>query len=446
VEDSPPEVFQYIEGFHLPKTVRFYSIGKAEFASFIGETTNVEAPAGSKTESDGSFTLETIRQDAPVVNIINSICIEAIRLGASDIHIETQEEDIRVRYRVDGMLRTVKKIDRALFHQISNRVKIMANMNTLEQRLPQDGRMRVVVEGDSVDLRVSVVPSTSGESVVLRLFNKSTERLGLTQLGFAEADLDKIRQAIRLPYGLILLTGPTGSGKTTTLHALIGTLPADGLKIITIEDPVEQLIAGITQIQIHEEIELTFESMLRRVLRQDPNVIMVGEIRDAVTAELALRSALTGHLILSTLHTNDSISVIARLANMGLEPYLIAAVLKCSVAQRLVRKVCPVCSREVKPDDRIAGLFGKYRIKGRTVRQAAGCPSCDNSGYKGRIVIGEVFPVDTVIEQMIAGRRSATEIAAYAGKNGMRSIAEDALRKLASGVTTQEEIEREVVL
>ncbi|QQO10741.1 GspE/PulE family protein [Breznakiella homolactica] len=448
VDGSGEDVFEYLEGFHLPKKVVFFSVGKAEFASFIGETTDIEplsSVPGQASPEDSYFALDTITQDAPVINIINSICIDAIRLEASDIHIEAQADSVHIRYRIDGILRIVKKIDRSLFHSISNRIKIMADMNTMEQRLPQDGRMTVAVENTAIDLRVSVIPVTNGESIVLRIFNKSTKRLGLDELGFFPADLERISAGIRQPYGLILLTGPTGSGKTTTLHALLGTLPVSDLKIITIEDPVEQLIPGINQVQINDAIQLSFEGMLRRVLRQDPNVIMVGEIRDGETAELAVRSALTGHLILSTLHTNDSISVIARLENMGLEPYLIAAVLRCSVAQRLVRRVCPSCRKEVKLPGKVRSLYTQYGIEGTSMFEPAGCGECGYSGYKGRTVVSEVFTADPAAEEMIVRRAPAAEILRYARDAGMEIMAQDALRKVAAGITTFSEAEREVL-
>jgi type II secretory ATPase GspE/PulE/Tfp pilus assembly ATPase PilB-like protein len=322
----------------------------------------------------------------------------------------------------------------------------MADMNTLEQRLPQDGRMTVSTESRTIDFRVSVIPITGGESIVLRIFNKSSKLLSLDRLGFYDSDLESMKKAARQPHGLMVLTGPTGSGKTTTLHALIDILPIDRLNIITLEDPVEQIIPGVNQVQINEAISLSFDTMLRRVLRQDPNVIMVGEIRDNATAELALRSALTGHLILSTLHTNDSISVIARLVNMGLEPYLIAAVLRCIVAQRLVRKICPWCKKELPANEKLKRLFDFYRVEGSRMFVAEGCEACDYSGYKGRTVISEVFNVDQVIEEMIAKNSPAAEIRKYAKSRGMKEIAEDALKKVTDGITGLDEIEREVVL
>lgn len=436
-----------LENFHLPKKTVFFGISKAELATFIGETAAIEPIPGRNAQITSNFiVLDAITEGAPVVNIINAICIEAIRLESSDIHIEAQTDSVHIRYRIDGILRTVKKIDTSVFRTISNRVKIMANLNPMEQRLPQDGRMSLTIENNTVDVRVSIIPVANGESIVLRIFNTATRLLPLEELGFYPRELAAIKAAVEQPTGLMLLTGPTGSGKTTTLHALISSLPVSEQKIITIEDPVEQLIPGVNQVQINDEINLSFDGMLRRVLRQDPNVIMVGEIRDNATAELAIRSALTGHLILSTLHTNDSVSVITRLENMGLEPYLIAAVLRCSVAQRLVRKICPSCGKNVPVTGRLQSLFAKYGVSGDEVRESTGCASCDYTGYKGRTIISEVFIVNKAIEGMIAERKSVTEIVEYAVKNGgMDSMAKNALQKVVDGITTINEIEREVL-
>ena len=447
-EGGAAELIAFIEGYHIPKRVTFYSVSKADFAAFIGETTSVETKVEQRTGSfSEKFTLDTITQNAPIINIINAICIDAIRLEASDIHIEAQPDCIQIRYRIDGILRVVKKLEKSIFTPISNRVKIMAGLNTMEQRLPQDGRMTVAVGEEETDLRVSIIPTTNGESIVLRIFNKSAKILSLAELGFNQSDFERIQGSVKQPNGLILLTGPTGSGKTTTLHALLETLAKNELKIVTIEDPVEQLIPGINQVQVNDEIRLSFDGMLRRVLRQDPNVIMVGEIRDNVTAELALRSALTGHLILSTLHTNDCVSVITRLEDMGLEPYLIAAVLRCVVAQRLVRKVCPHCSRKVPVPEKVRRLMKKHNIAAGAVMPVSGsCELCGWTGYRGRIIISETLKIDSTIEKLIVEKSSASEIYRHAQSSGMRSLATDALGKLADGITTLSEIEREVTL
>jgi general secretion pathway protein E/type IV pilus assembly protein PilB len=418
VKGSAAELRYFLEGYHLPKTVKFEEAARADFAAYIGSTTEY---TGTGIAAGGGFVLDTVEQDAPVINMINGLCIEAIKRGASDIHIEAQREGIDIRYRIDGVLRLVKKLEGAVFQQISNRVKVMASLNTMELRLPQDGRMTVTIEGKRRDLRVSIVPVADGESIVLRLFGEAGEGLTLQELGFADEDREVLQRAVRQPHGLVMLSGPTGSGKTTTLHALLGTLAVQERKIITIEDPVEQYVRGINQIQVNEGIGLTFEGMLRRVLRQDPDVIMVGEIRDRATAELAVRAALTGHLILSTVHTNDSVGIIPRLADMGIAPYLIAGTLRCGAAQRLVRRICKSCG-------------GK------------GCDICTGSGYRGRTVIGEVFEVDGELRRMIGAGTNVEEIRKYTAKNGMKGLAERGKEKIRKGITTREELEREALV
>lgn len=419
VEDNDRELKQFLEGFHLPKKVIFKKIEKAEFAAFIGSTTVYEGESSQKKKSN--FILENVEQDAPINNLINGLCIEAVEMGASDIHIEAQRESVQVRYRIDGVLRLVKRLEASIFQQLSNRIKVMAGLNTLELRLPQDGRMSVSLKEKQQDMRVSIVPVADGESIVLRLFQESGEVFSLEDLGFSKNDLNALKKAIRLPYGMVMLSGPTGSGKTTTLHSLLSLLPAMDLKIITLEDPVERYVKGINQIQINEAININFDSMLRRVLRQDPNVIMVGEIRDEATAELALRSALTGHLILSTIHTNDSAGIIPRLTNMGIAPYLIAAALSYCSAQRLVRRLCVKC-------------------KGK------GCDNCGGIGYKGRTVIGEVFCVDEEIRALIEKEKPVDEIRKVLAKKGMKTLFDHGMEKVKKGITSREELEREALI
>ena len=419
VEDSPVELQNFLKGYHLPKKVQFKTVEKAEFAAFIGSTTEYEGEDG-RQEKNG-FVLEAVEQDAPVINLINGLCIDAVRMGASDIHMEAQREAVYIRYRIDGVLRLVKRLEIGVFLQLSNRIKVMAGLNTLELRLPQDGRMTVSIENKRRDMRVSIVPVADGESIVLRLFQEAEESFNLDDLGFHKNDLQSLRKAVKLPYGLVMLSGPTGSGKTTTLHALLSILPVMERKIITIEDPVERYVPGINQIQINEAINVNFEGMLRRVLRQDPDVIMVGEIRDEATAELALRSALTGHLILSTIHTNDSAGIIPRLADMGIAPYLTAAALRYCSAQRLIRRLCLHC-------------------------KGAQCDFCGQSGYHGRTVIGEVFCVDEEIRALIEKEKTADEIRKVLTKRGMKTLAERGKEKVQQGITTIEELEREALI
>ena len=415
----------FLNEIHYPKTVKFEYVKDSEFSEFVGnfvEKGNKEKETEKRTER---YSLEDINQTAPVVNIINAICLEAVRKNVSDIHIQCEETKVRIRFRVDGVLHTVKELDKSLFPSLVSRIKVMSNLNIMENRLPQDGRMSVVAEGVNYDFRVSVVPVTKGQSIVLRLFNINKSIMHLDELGFSEETLTLLRKSLRLPNGLILMTGPTGAGKTTTLHSMIEEMDKEHLKIISIEDPVERQLQNVDQIQVNESIGLTFESILRRVLRQDPDVIMIGEIRDKATAELAIRASLTGHLILSTLHTNDSVSAVTRLENLGIEPYLIGSVLKLSSAQRLVRKICPICSSK--------GI-------------AVGCEQCNFTGYKGRTAISECFEVNSEIEKIISERKGDEELRNKLSSENFITLKDDAKRKVSLKETTFEEISREALV
>lgn len=422
VSKSFTESIRVLEQAHSPKKINILAVKDTDFVEFIGNYIDgSDKKLSRKNESKCEFRLEDISSDAPAVNIINAICLEAIRLEASDIHIQGTKNCINVRLRIDGVLHTVRTFDKNIFDTLVSRVKIMSGLNVMENRLCQDGRMSVQTEDKKLDFRVSIVPSVTGQNIVLRLFNTTSEDFSLEQLGFSKDNLKKIKSSLKTPYGMILATGPTGSGKTTTLHAMIKEMDMEHLKIVTIEDPVEKVIDGIEQIQVNDEIKLTFESVLRRILRHDPDVIMVGEIRDRETAELAIRAALTGHLILSTLHTNDSVSAISRLKNLGIEPYLIAGTLKTVIAQRLVRKVCPVC-------------------KGK------GCENCSSTGYKGRTSISEVFTLDENGCSMIERNASETNIRKYLTKQNFKTLKEDADLKVKEHISTKEEMLREGLL
>ena len=352
-------------------------------------------------------------------------------MNASDIHIVPENNMTVIRFRIDGVLQPIKTMDISLMTTMSSRIKVMSNLNIMEQRLPQDGHMKLIATGKEIDFRVSIVPVVGGESIVLRLFNAETQQADLDQLGFTENNFKIMNQIPHIPNGLIIISGPTGSGKTTTIHSLINRMDKKSLKIITIEDPVERIIKDVEQIQVNESIGLTFESILRCVLRQDPDVIMIGEIRDEATAELAIRASLTGHVIISTLHTNDSISTIMRLENLGIEPYLVGSVFKYSVAQRLVRKLCPACKEKEN--------------SGCKNYKSIGCEKCNFTGYKGRTVVSEIFKIDEALAEMITKRCSAGEIKKYLLKNGMKFLPEDAEKKVKAGETSLEEIKREAL-
>jgi type II secretory ATPase GspE/PulE/Tfp pilus assembly ATPase PilB-like protein len=385
--------------------------------------------------------LDKIANNAPVINFVNSTIIEGIRKRASDIHIEAFTDTVKVRYRIDGVLQTVNQISPSMFPAVSSRIKIMSNLNIMERRLPQDGRISVHLGEDTQDIRVSIVPTARGESIVLRLLNRKNALIGLDKLGLRDESLPDIRKILKTPFGLILATGPTGSGKTTTLNSMLREMDSESQKIITVEDPIEYVIDGIDQIQTNEAVGLTFTSILKRILRQDPNIIMVGEIRDLETANLGIRAALTGHLVLSTLHTNDAVSVIDRLVDMGDEPFMIAAVLKTSMAQRLVRKLCPHCREKRKPGSAEKELFRETGSIPEYIYEAVGCDKCDGTGYHGRTLIHEYFSWDEEIERLIVAGAKHSEIKAYLNKTGMVTLFTDGLIKIKEGLTTLTELE-----
>ncbi|MEK6775811.1 MAG: type IV-A pilus assembly ATPase PilB [bacterium] len=383
-------------------------------------------------------------EEAPVVKLVNLILAEAIKKGASDIHIEPYEKDFRVRYRIDGVLYEVMAPPKRLKDALTSRLKIMAKLDIAERRLPQDGRIKLKMKGKEVDLRVSSLPTLFGEKVVMRILDKSNLMLDMTKLGFEAEELKKLTKAILAPYGMVLVTGPTGSGKSTTLYSALGQINKPEINIMTAEDPVEYNLFGINQVQMKEEIGLNFAAALRSFLRQDPDVIMVGEIRDYETAEIGVKAALTGHLVLSTLHTNDAPGTINRLLNMGIEPFLVASSVILIMAQRLARKVCSECKQPVEVPEKTLidiGLTPKQAAE-VTIYQGVGCPTCNNTGYKGRLGLYEIMPIDEHIRELILEGASAAEIKQAAIENGMMSLRMAGLNKLMSGVTTIDEILR----
>jgi type IV pilus assembly protein PilB len=384
-------------------------------------------------------------KSAPVTKLVNFLITDAVRRGASDIHIEPYERILRVRFRVDGVLREVLSPPYRLKGAIISRIKIMATLDIAERRIPQDGRIKVKVGQKTVDLRVSIVPTLYGEKVVMRILDKSGLMLDMTDLGFEETDLKVFLKAIEQPYGIILVTGPTGSGKSTTLYSALSRLNTPSVHILTVEDPVEYNLKGINQVQVNEEIGLSFASALRAFLRQSPNIIMVGEIRDTETSEIAIRAALTGHLVLSTIHTNDAPSTVNRLIDMGIEPFLVSASVTLIQAQRLVRKICPRCKEQVEPDFRILEEAGIAReeIEGFPIYRGKGCAECGNTGYKGRIAIFEVMPISPRIRQLILKRSSNSAVQQAAKEEGMKTLREDVLLKLKKGITTIDEVLRQ---
>ncbi len=412
-------------------------------SSIEDEQGNVEVASEGSDIAVGD--LEKEADQAPVIKLVNLTLIDAIKKGASDIHVEPYEKFMRIRFRLDGMLQEVMKPPVRLKNALVSRLKIMAKLDIAERRLPQDGRIKLRIQGGKeVEFRVSVLPTLFGEKVVMRILDKSTLQLDMTKLGFEEGALKNFKESIYKPWGMVLVTGPTGSGKTTTLYSAISELNRIDCNISTAEDPVEFNIPGINQVQMHEEIGLTFASALRSFLRQDPDIILVGEIRDFETAEIAIKAALTGHLVLSTLHTNDAPSTINRLLNMGIEPFLVASSVNLIVAQRLARKVCNACRER----DDIAietllqmGMDPETASKAQCTR-GKGCPSCGNTGFKGRVALYEVMPITDSLRELILMGASANEIKAEAINQGMKTLRQSGLTKILDGTTSVSEILR----
>ncbi len=424
-----------------------------ELVSFIdeGQTESVELEAEDESTLNLAQ-LERAAEEAPVIKLVNYILTDAVKRGASDIHMEPYEKEYRVRYRIDGLLQTIMNPPVKLRDAIISRVKIMAKLDISEKRLPQDGRIMIKMMHNGrkkqLDFRVSVLPTLHGEKIVMRLLDKENLRLDMTKLGFEPESLEKFQKAIFKPYGMVLVTGPTGSGKTNTLYSSIAQLNKADTNIITAEDPVEFQLPGINQVQMKEQIGLNFAAALRSFLRQDPNIILVGEIRDFETAEIAIKAALTGHLVLSTLHTNDAPATISRLMNMGIEPFLVATSVHLICAQRLVRRICTECRVEdpVSPQVLIDAGFTPEEVKTVKVYKGQGCSACGNKGYRGRVGLYEVLEVTDEMRELILVGASALELRKKAIEQGMISLRRSGLTKVAAGQTTLEEVIRETVL
>ena len=385
--------------------------------------------------------------DSAVVKLANMIITTAIKMKASDIHIEPMEKEFRVRYRIDGALRKMDSPPKRLQGAILSRFKIMSKMKISEKRIPQDGRIQISVGGKDLDLRVSSVPTNHGESIVMRILDKSNLSLGLPQLGFLSDDQTTFERLIKLPDGVVLVTGPTGSGKTTTLYACLGQINTPDKKLITVEDPVEYQMSGINQVQVNKDVGLDFSAALRSILRQAPNIVMIGEIRDEETADIAMEAALTGHLVFSTLHTNDAPSAVTRLLDIGVKPFLVASALRAAMAQRLVRAICTNCKEAYTPSERevkmLTGLAsGSNAQIPDHMYHGAGCDKCGKTGYKGRKGIFEIFKVDDTVQRLIFDHAPATLLRQRARELGMRTLREDGMLKVASGMTSLAEVLR----
>jgi len=425
---------------------RYYSLAKAEAAKeeeegqLEGETEEISS---FKEQKFNVEEITRISKETRVVNAVNKILSDAVKSRASDIHVEPFEKDVRVRYRVDGILHEVKRIENKYQQAVTARLKLMARLDITQKRVPQDGRFGFRTQEKEVDVRMSILPIDFGEKIVIRLLDKANIKLDIETIGFSPYALEIFKKAIAKPFGLILLTGPTGSGKTTTLYTLLNRLNTSERNITTIEDPVEYNLAGVTQIPVRHEIELDFATILRATLRQSPDIIMVGEIRDFETVDIAMKAALTGHIVLSTLHTNDAPSAITRLLNMGVEPFLISSSLNLIAAQRLVRKICLKCKTSYKIDlSAYKDIPEQYRKKDMTLYKGKGCNECNYTGYLGRIAIFEVLKITTTINKMILQQTTAKDIENQAKTEGMILMKQDGYLKVLDGITSIEEVLR----
>ncbi|GKS98642.1 type II secretion system ATPase GspE [Acidovorax sp. SUPP3434] len=406
-----------------------------------------EADDGFGDGSDGGDFVEHLKDlasEAPVIRLVNAIIGRVIDLRASDIHLEPFDDGLHVRYRVDGVIHAGELVPPRLSAAVNSRVKLLAHLDIAERRLPQDGRIKTRVKGRELDLRVSTVPTVHGESVVMRVLDRASVRLQLETMGFEKDTLERFNSLLARPHGILLVTGPTGSGKTTTLYAALSKIDAGANKIITVEDPVEYQLEGINQIQVHPQINLTFANALRSILRQDPDIIMIGEMRDGETAQIAVQSALTGHLVLSTLHTNTAAGAVIRMKDMGVEGYLITSAVNGVLAQRLVRTLCGQCKEPFEPGEDVRQSTGLARFSGvgQAIYRAVGCEHCRGSGYRGRTGIHELFVLDEPMRRAIIEGRDANALNALAAQGGMLNLYEDGLRKVAAGMTTLDELAR----
>ncbi|HEB70455.1 MAG TPA: type II secretion system protein GspE [Desulfobulbus sp.] len=423
-----------------------YDMGNRDAADQVMQDIDEEDPESILSEIEETADLLDDTSDAPVIKLVNLVLSQAVRDNASDIHIESYKDRVKIRKRVDGILYDMYSPPKHVQSKLISRIKIMAKMDIAEKRLPQDGRIEIRIADKNIDLRVSTLPTAFGERVVMRLLDKSSVLLSLDTLGMGKRDLGRFEQLIKAPYGIILVTGPTGSGKTTTLYSALTILNQPGVNIITVEDPIEYQINGISQMQVNTKIGLTFANGLRTIVRQDPDIILVGEIRDMETAEIAIQSALTGHLVFSTLHTNDSASAVTRLIDMGVEPFLVSSSVNAILAQRLVRKICPHCRESYQPDREYLARVGLSLDKfgDHLLYRGQGCPECLGTGYKGRLGLYELMILSDELKSMILTTSDSGQIKKYALAQDadMHTLRQDGLDKVLEGLTTLEEVFR----
>ncbi|MEY4199540.1 MAG: hypothetical protein RLZZ265_1280 [Verrucomicrobiota bacterium] len=425
---------------------KYYGTAEESVAGMLQDLTEGEIDLGFATPGGPGAEEEEVETDAPLIKLVNTIIADAYKTRASDIHIEPLEKRLRVRYRIDGCLQEVNSPPKKLQNAIISRLKIQAAMSIAEKRIPQDGRIQLEISGKPIDLRVNSLPTVHGESIVMRILDKSGLKLGLTELGFLTDDQQTFERLIGLPDGILLVTGPTGSGKTTTLYSCLNYINRPDRKIITVEDPVEYVLAGINQVQVSEVIGLTFAAALRAMLRQAPNVVMLGEIRDMETATIAINAALTGHLVFSTLHTNDAPGAVQRLVDIGIKPFLVASASRAFLAQRLVRRICKKCIGSYMPSEaELKALRLDPNLPGANYSKGMGCENCNKTGHRGRFGVFEVFLIDDSVRKLIFDKVSGVALRARAREMGMRSLREDGARKVVAGMTTAEEVIRATV-
>ena len=427
---------------------QYYGVAKDDSVSkLLQDITEGEVQISTIGEVDMADDDDAVDADTPIIKLVNTLIVEAFRMEASDIHLEPMADRFRVRYRIDGVCHEQPAPPRKLQAAVISRLKIMSEMDIAEKRIPQDGRIQANVGGKTIDLRVNCLPTTHGESIVMRLLDKEGLKLGLGQLGFLADDQQTFENLIQLPDGILLVTGPTGSGKTTTLYSCLNYINKPDRKIITVEDPVEYQLEGINQVQVNTAVDLTFANALRAMLRQAPNVVMLGEIRDLETASIAINASLTGHLVFSTLHTNSATAAVARLIDIGVKPFLIASATRCLMAQRLVRKICAKCEGPTDPDTSELGALGLDidNIKDPKFKIGKGCAKCNNTGYKGRFGLFEVYVMEDEGRKLVINKETSGVIQNHARKVGMRTLREDGARKAIAGMTTPKEVLRVTV-
>lgn len=432
-------------GFRIEPAISSRDELQRAIAHYYGLRDSMSLMMGELPSQDEIEETEITDEASPIVRLVNQMIQQAVHLKASDIHVDPGESDVVIRYRIDGVLRTERHLPKQMQGFITARLKIMAKLNIAERRLPQDGRIKLQFDLKMVDIRVSSLPTMHGEKIVLRLLDLSTGVKPVEQLGFDRKNAVWFREMIEQPYGILLITGPTGSGKTTTLYSALNLLNTESANVITIEDPVEYQLQGVNQVQVNPGIGLTFASGLRSILRQDPNIVMVGEIRDDETAEIAVRASLTGHLVLSTIHTNDAVSTVMRLRDMGIEPYLIASSLIGIVAQRLVRRICSDCKESYTPTDQEKIVLESHGLDVKVLHRGKGCGNCNNTGYRGRVAIQEVLKIDQTLRRIITEGAAIEEIRNAAKDQEMVTLMNDGLHKVVEGITTVQEVMRETV-